>query len=121
MRLLHLLDLLQPTHVAFPAVEFGTQERADELGGQLRADYLRADAEDIHVVVLDALVRGVGVVAYGRADARELARRNRSAHARAADEDPAHGLAAANRLADFAVLVRIVVLRLGLVLSEVAR
>src|SRR6476661_6501814 len=71
MRLLHLLDLLQPTHVAFPTVEFGTKERADELTSQLRADHLGAETEHVHVVVLDALVGRVCVVADRGADAGE--------------------------------------------------
>src|SRR3546814_18122110 len=50
------LDLCQPTHIAFPAVEFRTQEAVDELGCQIGTDYARPNAEDIHVIVLDALV-----------------------------------------------------------------
>src|SRR4030095_7509984 len=89
MLLLHLLDLLQPTHVAFPSVEFRTKERAHELAGQLGADHLRPEAEDVHVVVLDALVGRVRVVADRGADAGDLAGGNRRAHARAAHEEPA--------------------------------
>src|SRR6266566_5164959 len=58
----HLFDLFKPAHVALPAVEAGPEERARELGGQLGPHHLRAKAEHVHVVVLDALVRGVGVV-----------------------------------------------------------
>src|SRR6188508_1824985 len=77
MRLLHLLDLLQPTHVAFPAVEFRTQEGANQLCCEGSADHLGADAEHVHVVVLHALVGRVRVVADRCADPCELAGRDR--------------------------------------------
>src|SRR3954468_55748 len=116
---LQFSDLFQPTHVAFPAVELCTQERADELAGQLRADHLRADAEDVHVVVLDALVRRVRVVADGGPDARELAGGDRGADAGAADEDPALRVTAADRIADLTRLVRVVDPRFGPIRAEV--
>ena len=89
--MLNLLNLLKPSHVAFPAVEFRTKERADQLTGHVFPDYARADAEHVHVVVLDSLVRRVRVVAGRRSYPRELGRRNGSADSRAADEDPAIG------------------------------
>ena len=64
--------------------------------------------------MLDALVRGVGVVADGGADAGELAGGDRGADARAADEDPALGPATLERLAELARLVGVVDPRLGL-------
>ena len=79
------------------------------------ADDLRAEAEHVHVVVLDRLVGAVEVVADRRADAGHLAGRDRRAGARAADEDAALGLAALDRLADLARLVRVVDADLGVV------
>src|ERR1051326_3396186 len=117
----HFLDLLKPAHVALAAVEAGSEEGAHQLGRQFGADHLRAQAEHVHVVVLDALVRGVRVVANGRANPGDLARRHRSAHSRAANEDGALGVAAANRLADLPRLVRVVDARLGLVRAEIVR
>ena len=86
--------LLQSSDVPLPAVELRAEERAHELGGELGADHLGAEAEHVHVVVLDALVRRVGVVADRGADPGELAGRDRGADARAADEDAALGVAA---------------------------
>src|SRR5437763_11572013 len=70
---LHSCDLLQSSYVPLAAVEPGQEERADEVGGELRAHDVGAEAEHVHVVVLDALVRGVDVVADGGADPRHLA------------------------------------------------
>ena len=58
--------------------------------------------------MLDALVRGVRVVADRRADARELAGRDRGADARAADEHAALGVSGADRVADLLRLVGVV-------------
>ena len=58
--------------------------------------------------MLDALVRGVDVVADRGADPRELAGGDRGADARAADEDAPLGLAGQDRLAELARLVRVV-------------
>ena len=65
-----LLDLLQSSDVTLAAVETCREEGAHELRRELAADHLRAEAEHVHVVVLDALVRGVGVVADRRSDPR---------------------------------------------------
>ena len=54
-----------------------------------RPDDARADAEDVHVVVLDALVGRERVVAGGRTHARHLIRRHAGADATAAEEHAA--------------------------------
>src|SRR5207249_1808732 len=59
-------------------------------------------------VVLDALMRGVGVVADRRADPGQLAGGDRGADAGAADEDAAVRVTGEDRLADLASLVRVV-------------
>src|ERR1051325_1985125 len=105
---LHFLDLLQSSAVALAAVEAGGEEGAHELARELDAHDLTTQAEHVHVVVLDALVRGVRVVADSRSDAGELARGNRGSDARAADEHAALGLAGADRLAELACLVGVV-------------
>src|SRR5205823_1292200 len=84
------------------------EERAHEVGAQARPDDLGAEAEHVHVVVLDALVRGVPVVADRGADARHLARGDRSADARSAHEHASLRAAGEDRLADLASLVGIV-------------
>src|SRR5918996_395171 len=52
----HLFDLLQPPYVTLSSVESCPQEDEHELARELGADDLRAEAEDVHVVVLDALL-----------------------------------------------------------------
>src|SRR5581483_10675135 len=65
----HLGDLLEPRRVArLDRIELGTDERRDELACDRRPDHLGAQAEDVHVVVLDSLVRAVDVVADRGAD-----------------------------------------------------
>ena len=89
---------------------------AHELAGERRADDLGAEAEHVHVVVLDALVRGVAVVADRGADAADLRGGDRGAGARAADEDAALGASAHDRPADRLRDVRVVdpgLLRVG--------
>ena len=63
-----------------------------DLEGERRADDARAEAQHVHVVVLDRLMRGVGVVAHRGANPGKLARGNRDAGAAATDDDPALGL-----------------------------
>src|SRR6266511_1122416 len=115
----HCLDLLQPSNIALLPREGGAEEGLDEISGQLRADYLRPQTEHVHVIVLDALVGGVGIVADCRADAGKLAGRDRGAHARPADEDAALGLAREDRVAELLGLVRVVDHRLGAVGTDV--
>src|SRR4051794_23072530 len=104
----HGLDFFQTCDISRTAVEPGAQECAHELGGQARADDFRPEANHVHVIVLDALMRRVGVVTDRRADPTHLARRNCRADARAADEDAALGIAAEDRLAELPRLVGIV-------------
>src|SRR5207249_708042 len=106
--LFHLLDLPETAHVGLLAVEYRAEERADQIGGEQRADDVRAETEDVHVVVLDALVGRVDVVADRGANSIQLAGRDGRSDARAADEDAALGLAVADRVPDLARLVRVV-------------
>src|SRR6266571_6381080 len=64
----HCLDLLQSPHVRLAAVESCQHESAHQLGGEARPDDLRTETDHVHVVVLDALVGGVPVVADRRTD-----------------------------------------------------
>src|ERR1019366_6568114 len=68
----HRFNFSQSLYVTIAAVESCAEEGAHELGSETRADHLGAEAEHVHVVVLDALVRGVGVVADRGADAAHL-------------------------------------------------
>src|SRR5262249_8134542 len=62
-------------------------------------------ADDVHVVVLDSLVRGVDVVADRGADPRHFAGGDRRADAGAADEHAALGASVEDRLAELVGLV----------------
>ncbi len=84
------------------------EEESHEIGGQLGADHVRTQAEHVHVVVLDALVGGIRIVADGSADPRQLRGGDRGADTGAADQDAALGLPRADRLAELARLVWIV-------------
>src|SRR3954462_11457668 len=104
----HLCDLQQPRHIALAAVECCVQKRRDQLARKRRADDLGAETEDVHVVVLHALMGAVAVVADRCADARELAGGDRGADTGPADEHGTLRVAALDRLADLAGLVGVV-------------
>src|SRR5438105_5004340 len=101
-------DLHETGDVALAAVEGRVQKCRHEVPGERRADDLGAETEHVHVVVFDALVGGVRVVADRGADPGQLAGRDRGADARTAHEHRALGVAALDRLADLARLVGIV-------------
>ncbi len=90
------------------SVEACGQKRAHEVGGEARADHLRAEAEDVHVVVLDSLVRGVDVMTDGCPDTGDLARGDGGADAGAADENAALGLTILDGRAELGRLVGVV-------------
>src|SRR6266508_5405571 len=103
-----LLNLFEAPHVAVAAAEARGQKGAHELGGQLGPPDLRPEAEHVHVVVLDALMRRVGVVADRCANSHELGGRDGRADARSAHEHAALGVAGADRVAHLARLVGVV-------------
>ncbi|MEN3311198.1 MAG: hypothetical protein V7645_527, partial [Actinomycetota bacterium] len=90
------------------AVETCPEKRRHEVAREGWPDDFGAKAEDVHVVVLDALVGGIDVMADGRADPRQLAGGNRCAHTGTANEDSTLGLPAEDRLADRPGLVRVI-------------
>src|SRR5438132_2053 len=104
----HRFNFFQSLYITIAAVESCREERAHKLDRETRADHFGAEAEDVHVVVLDALVRGIDVVADRSADATHLRGGNRSADAGAADEDAPLRPAALDRLAELTSLVRVV-------------
>jgi hypothetical protein len=57
-----------------------TQKRPDDFEGRFRPNDTCSDAEDIHVIVLDALASGVSVVAKTSPDAGKLVRRHANAN-----------------------------------------
>src|SRR5918998_810764 len=95
----HLFDFLEPAHVPLAAVERRAEEGANELRGEVGADHAGPEAEDVHVVVLDTLMRGIGVVTEAGSYSADLVGGDGGADARAADEDAALSLARGERLA----------------------
>jgi len=57
-----------------------SEKRPDDLEGRFRANDACSDAEDIHIIVLDALASGVSVVAKTGADTGKLVRRHANAN-----------------------------------------
>lgn len=72
-------DLSESSGVAGGRAVSGAQKRPNHLESVLRTDHPGADAQDVHVVMLDPLPGGVSVVAKTGANSRELVRGN--AHA----------------------------------------
>ncbi len=72
-------DLGQSSGMSGGRAVSGTQKRPNHLESMLGTDHSGADAQDVHVVMLDPLPGGVGVVAQASANPRELVRGN--AHA----------------------------------------
>src|SRR6187551_2245943 len=99
------------------------ERRAEECDGALEArlgpDHTRAQGEHVHVVVFDALVRGISVVTDRRTDAAHLVGRHRGADARATDQDAAIRRAVLDRLAEALREVGVIVGRIGAVPAEV--
>ncbi len=67
-------NLGQPSSVSRSGAVSSSEERPDHLEGRLRSNDSCSDAEDIHVIVLDALACGVGVVAQASPDSGKLVR-----------------------------------------------
>lgn len=68
-------------------MEEGVHERAR----QFRADYPRAEDQNVHVVMFHSLVGGVRVMTEAGADTGQLVGRDRGSYAAATDEDSAIG------------------------------
>ena len=95
-----LLHLLQSPRVAFFRTKARSEKGADNLLGERAADDPRPHAEDVHVVVLYALMSRVGVVAEARANSRKLVGSDRYADAATAHEEASLRLPRAHRFAD---------------------
>jgi hypothetical protein len=88
-RRFHARHFSQPPQMTLGPTEFGTEKRLDEIPRHGRPDRPSAHAQDVEVVVLDALLRGEVVVNERRADACDLVGADRRAHAAAADRHAA--------------------------------
>src|SRR5882757_8736899 len=62
----------QPAQVALGLTKFGGQERLQDVPGSVRSDRATAHANDVHVVVLDALARGKVVAHQSGAYSRDF-------------------------------------------------
>src|ERR1039458_1635084 len=113
----HLLE--PPFKAWFLCLELCADECVRQLKRQRRSDDPRAQHEHIHVVVLHALVRRIGVVANPRANSRNLVRRYAHTHARSANQNSPRRNARFDRLAHLLCKVRIIVFGLALERSQV--
>lgn len=77
---LDINDFGQSSSVAGSRSIASTQERPDDFERRFGADDPCSDAEDIHVIVLDALASGVSVVAKTSSDSGKLVRRHANAN-----------------------------------------
>ena len=100
------------------AGEASVQERANQLAGELDADDTTAEHQHVHVVVLDALVRRIGVMAQSGANPGNPVRGHRCANAAPAEQDAALGPVLAQGSTDGLRIVGIVH-RIGAVGAQV--
>jgi len=78
--------------MALLAGESGCEKRFRDLERERGPDHPRTDAQHVHIVVFDCLMRGVRVMAHRRTNARKFAGRNGHAGPAATDDDAALGL-----------------------------
>ena len=90
----------RPAEMSVLAAETSREERANQVLGEFHADHAFAEHQDVHVVVLHALVRGIGVVAQARANARDPVRGDRGAHGAGGHDNAAVRPGFAKGLAD---------------------
>ena len=112
-------DFAQAAQVSRRLAELGGQEGLHEVPGHARPRRAATDADDVHVVVLDALRRGEMVMDQPRPDTRNLVRADRGPHTAAADRHAALHRACRYGLSERDDEVRIVVIRAQLVGAEI--
>src|SRR5262245_26614077 len=99
--------------------EFRDQERLNQVPGDGRPDGATTDANDVHVIVFDALSGGEVVMNQSGTGARNLVRADRGPDAAAADGDSALHRTRRDRLGERDDEVRIVVVGARLVRTEI--
>src|SRR5215207_5684457 len=104
----HFLDLFQPSTVPVAPIELRPEEDTDQVCGERRAHNLGAEAEDVHVVVLDALMCRIDVVADCGANSVELVRRDGGSDAGSTDEHASLCVAGEQNIPESESEVRIV-------------
>ena len=98
--LFDLENLADSASKIFALNEPSIQKRIDKFECQLLTDDSTAHAEHVHIVVLNALMRRVSVVADAGPDARDLVRSNANTDATATDQDPSIGTTLDDLFAD---------------------
>jgi len=98
--LLEGLDFPQPPHVTLFVSEVRGQKGANDVLSELLGNDPRSHDQDVHVVMLDALMAGVGVMADAGADAFDFVGGHADSDTAAADEDAALGAAIEHGAAD---------------------
>jgi len=106
---LHGQDLVQAPLVSLLTGKLGRYEGRYDLSRQLIPHDSRPEAQDVHVVVLHALVSRVRVVAHCRPDSPHLVCRDRRPNATAADEHAAVGAARRHEIGQRFGIVGVVV------------
>jgi len=94
--------------MAVLAGEPGREKRVRNFESERGADDARAEAQDVHVVVFDRLMRRVGVVTHGGPHPGKLACRNRDAGPAATNDDAPLGLPVAQGHGDRLGGIRII-------------
>jgi len=85
--------------VPFLMREICAEERPDQVCCQCNSDHAFAKHQNVYVVVLDALMRGVSVMTHPGTYAEQLIRCYARSHAAPANQDAAFGFAAQNSAA----------------------
>jgi hypothetical protein len=117
---LYRQHLLKPPHKPLFCIDKLCRDKpVHNLEGQRRPNNPRSQHADVHIVVLHALVRGVGVVAHPGANPRYLVGRHAHSNSRAANQNPARRLALLQRQTHLLGKVGIVVGVVAAISSQV--
>jgi hypothetical protein len=101
------------------ADETRRQEGCEDFLRQSRTDDARSQTQDIHIIVLDSLVGGIGIVAHTRIDTFQLVRSDARPHPGPAQQNPARGLTSLDGTPNFHGKIGIVIQRIEAVRSQV--
>jgi len=106
-----LFDLKQLSKTSLMALFGGklrTQKCPDNFGRQFQAYYSRTEADQVHIIMLNPLMGGIGVMAQSGPYSGYLVCSNRGADAGTADENAPLGLIAYQSPANFGCVIRII-------------
>ena len=97
--------------MALGLAEFSSQKCLDQVPGEFCPNDAATQANDVHVIVFDALPRREMIFDQGRANARNLIGADRGANPAAANRYAAHYFSFGNRAGEGDHEIRIVILR----------